>query len=86
MTTMDSLDMLGAEEIGFDWFSMVKGGANALSNLGSPKTDSKAIEMERLRLEEERRRAEQSAMQMKLFAGLAGVVAVGLGIALIARK
>lgn len=83
---MDSLDMLGAEEIGFDWLSMVKGGANALSNMGGPKTDSKSIEIERLRLEEERRRAEQSAMQMKLFAGLAGIVAVGFGVALIARK
>lgn len=79
---MNSLDMLGAEEIGFDWLSMVKGGANALSNMGAPKMDSTMlIEMERLRLEEERR-----AMQMKLFAGIAGVVAVGLGIALVVRK
>lgn len=96
---MNGLDDLGTHDIpggtimGFDYMSLIKGGAGMLSGAGGmfggggggAQPDAAAV-AERYRLEEEKRKAQRSATTWKIVGGIA-LAAVGLGgIALAVRR
>lgn len=92
---MTGLDLLGADEIGFDWLQMAKGAAGALQGAGGlfsggggggPSQAAQQQALERQRIEEEKRRAEQSASRMKIALGVGGAVVGGTILALILRR
>ncbi len=69
---MSGLDSLGADEIGFDYMSLIKGGAGMLSGAGGLMSGGggggggdAAAAAEKRRLEDDKRRAEESVATMK---------------------
>jgi hypothetical protein len=85
---MSGLDSLGATEIGIDGFDVAKmfgnliSGTGGILSAGGKKQDGNAQAVaERARLEEEKRKADESAKQMKTIAinvGAAALVGGGL--------
>lgn len=76
-----SLDFLGATEIGMDGYgianifsNLMSGTGGVLSSTGIKKPDSAQVVAECARLEDEKRKAEESAKQMK-------TIAIGVGVA-----
>lgn len=101
MYEQSGLDCLGAEPmsevvIGFDWMNIAKGAAGALSGAGdilSSKDDKKGggkddvkAALAQQKLEDDKRKAESSALTMKIILG--GVIGLGAmtGIALLVRR
>jgi len=97
MDDFDGLDCLGAHEVkpgtflGFDYMSLIKGGAGMLSGAGGMfggggAGGGDAAAAEKRRLEDDKRRAEQSATTWKIIGGIGlAVVAIG-GAALALRR
>lgn len=93
---MTGLDLMGADDVGFDWTSIAKGaggllqGAGGLLGPGGGGGGDKAAimaEVERQRLEEEKRKAEKSASTLKLALGLtAGAAVLGTVLAVVLRR
>jgi len=94
----DGLDCLGTHEVkpgtflGFDYMSLIKGGAGMLSGAGGMfgggggAGGGDAAAAEKRRLEDDKRRAEQSATTWKIIGGVGlAVVAIG-GAALALRR
>ncbi len=92
---MSGLDYLGAEEVGFDWMSLVKGASGALQGAGGlmsggggggGQKDPAAAAIEKMKLEEAKAKAESSALTMKIVLGIvAGFAAIG-GVVLLVRR
>lgn len=92
---MRTLELLGADYVGFDWMQLMKGATGAIANAGAamsgtgqpnPAAQQAAIEQAR-KLEEERRKAEESAARWKTGAVIGGALlgALGLGLAFTRR-
>lgn len=89
---MDGFDTLAAEEIGFDYMELLKGGAGMLSGAGGllsggggAKPDA-AAQAAQAAAAAAKAQAEASARTWKIIGGIAlGVLGLG-GIALLARK
>jgi hypothetical protein len=94
---MDGFDELGVHDtdgsfMGFDYMSLIKGGAGMLSGAGGmfggggAAGGGDAAAAEKRRLEDDKRRAEQSATTWKIIGGIGlAVVAIG-GAALALRR
>src|SRR6185369_17968109 len=102
----DGLDYLGCDDmdphyltrqqlLGFDWMSLAKGAAGALSGTGDllgPGDKKKGGDddvkkaLEKQKLEDEKKRAEASATTMKIVLGVVAVLGAATEVALVVRR
>lgn len=88
---MNGLDCFGCDDttVGFDWMSLAKGASGMLQGAGGLMSGTKpasTTDAERLKLEMDKLKAEQTATALKWALGAVGAAGVAVLVALLVRK